>query len=85
MERQNIHKYLKSYEPVINILNDSVVNCDNIIFNDYVDIKRKVSFVHMIKLSFEFLRLFVFENLENKIILNKYMNIFIRYMKLNFG
>lgn len=84
-ERQNIHKYLKTYEPLIVIVNDALTNCHSIIMNEFIDIRRKVQFVTMLRTLFEFLRLFVLDNLENKLIMNRYTNTCFKYMKLDFG
>ncbi|KAL4438400.1 hypothetical protein ABPG74_009439 [Tetrahymena malaccensis] len=84
-EKQKIHKYLKLYEPIIQLIKDGMPHFDSIIMSESYTILTKRMIYKLFLESFGYLKDFVTKNPENQMLISMYLNSFLSHLQYDLG
>lgn len=83
--KQTIQKYLKSYDPILTLLRDTMTQFCNFMLDDTFPITSKQMLHDLFFTAYDFLINFVKDNTENQVFMHKYIEIFLQHIRFDVG
>ncbi|EGR27735.1 MIR domain protein [Ichthyophthirius multifiliis] len=84
-QKQKIHKFIKIYEPILNLIQEGMQHFTEIIMSDVYTIRSKELLYDLFYSSFQYLRRFVQNNVENQLLIHQFQNVIISHLQFDLG